>query len=188
MSTQTINNQVEMTNASFNELYSEFYFSVLNFVNSKVSGKREIAEEITQDTFMKVYQHLQSYDADKGKISTWIYSIAHNKVIDYYRKNKANCMVSVDGFIDSEGEPSFQFADTVETDSNVNSSETMSAVNRAMQKLNKNEKKIAELYFIDQMKYNEIAEQLNAPMGTVKGLINRVRSKLTAELSEHVKK
>ena len=171
------------TIASFNEIYVEFYSKVLNFVTSKVNGKREIAEEITQDTFLKVAEHLQDYDAEKGKINTWIYNIAKNKIIDHYRRNKSSYMVSVDGFVNDEGEPSFEFKDTQKADELVNSDETMSAIDRAMDVLNEKEMKIAELYFIDQMKYNEIAEQLNAPMGTVKANINRIRVKLQNKLS-----
>jgi RNA polymerase sigma-70 factor (ECF subfamily) len=170
--------------ANFNKLYSEFYFSILNFVTSKVNGKREIAEEITQDTFLKVAEHLQDYDSTRGKISTWIYNIAGNKVIDYYRRNKSSYMVSVDGFVNDEGEPSFEFKDTQKADELVNSDETMSAIDRAMDILNKKEMKIAELYFIDQMKYKEIAEQMELNLGTVKANINRIRVKLQNKLSK----
>lgn len=93
-------------------------------------------------------------------------------------------MVSVDGFVNDEGEPSFEFKDTQKADELVNSDETMSAIDRAMGILNKKEMKIAELYFIDQMKYKEIAAQMELNLGTVKANINRIRVKLQNKLSK----
>jgi len=166
----------------FNQIYKEHYNKVINFISAKIGNKREIAEEIAQDTFVKVNEHLQKYDVYKGKLTTWIYTIANNKVIDYYRGDKSNYMVAVDGFVNDEGEPTYQFKDTVNSDEAVNSEDTMSSVDHAMDVLNDKEKTIATMYFIDQMKYKEIAEQLNAPMGTVKGMVNRVRNKLQTQL------
>lgn len=169
--------------ANFNDIYAKEYNKILNFVSSKIGGRREVAEEITQDVFIKLNEHLDKYDVYKAKLTTWLYTIANNKVIDHYRSDKSSRMVAVDGFVNDNGEPTYQFEDTVNTDQSVNTEETMSSVERAMSILNDNEKKIAELYFIQQLKYNEIAEQLNTPMGTVKGLINRVRTKLQKQLT-----
>jgi hypothetical protein len=47
---------------SFSQIYSEHYNKVLNFVSSKIKGRREIAEEITQDVFIKVNEHIKNYD------------------------------------------------------------------------------------------------------------------------------
>lgn len=126
--------------ANFNQIYAKEYNKVLNFVSSKIGGRREIAEEITQDTFLKVNEHIQNYDVYKGKITTWLYTIAKNKVIDFYRTDKSRHMVGVDGFVNDEGESTFQFADTVNTDEAVNSEDTMSAVELAMSILNEREK------------------------------------------------
>jgi RNA polymerase sigma-70 factor (ECF subfamily) len=167
---------------SFNQIYSEHYNKVLNFISSKIKGRREIAEEITQDVFIKVNEHIKNYDVYKGAITTWIYTIANNKVIDFYRSDKSNYMVGVDGFVNDEGESIYEFKDTSNADESVNSEETMSSVERAMSNLNEKEKSIATLYFIKQMKYEEIAMELNIPMGTVKGLINRIRNKLQTQL------
>jgi RNA polymerase sigma-70 factor (ECF subfamily) len=176
------NNKTVNQVINFNEVYTRYYSSVLNFISAKINGKREIAEEITQDTFIKVYEHLNSYNSEKSVISTWIFNIALRKLIDHYRSDKSAQMVGVDGFVDENGEPTYQFKDTEKADNTVDSEEKLSAINRAMNVLNSNEKKIAELYFIKQMKYTEISEQLDAPMGTVKALINRVRSKLQYQL------
>jgi len=169
---------------SFNEIYTTYYNRVENFLTAKLNGKRHIAEELTQDTFIKVSQHLENYNSDRAKLSTWIYTIANNQLTDYFRKNKSNQVMSVDSFINENGEPSFQFTDSQEADVSVVSEEKMSAVKRAMNKLNTLEQRIADLYFMQEKQYIEIVEYLNIPMGTVKGVINRLRKKLQKELEQ----
>lgn len=168
----------------FNTIYAENYRKILGYVMSQINGKIEDAEEITQDVFIKVAEHLAKYDVYKAKVNTWIYTIAKNKIIDYYRKNKSGIVVNVDGYVNDEGESTFQFEDNVHTDNNIVDEDNLSAVERALSKLNVKEKEIATMFFIKEMKYTEIANVLDIPMGTVKGLLSRIRGKLQKELTK----
>jgi RNA polymerase sigma-70 factor (ECF subfamily) len=155
-----------------------------NFVLNKIH-KREISEEITQDIFIKVYEHLNNYDVDKASLKTWIYKISNNKVIDYWRslENRTKDLkTNISDFQDENGKEFFQIADNSDIETYTNGIEINEAVNIALSNLKPEYQKIAELCFIQGLKYNEISEMLNIPMGTVKGNINRIRTILQEQL------
>ena len=68
-------------------IYAEFSGKVLAYIRGKV-GDPDIAEDLCADVFVKVYEKLESYDASKGALSTWIYAITRNTLIDYYRTRR----------------------------------------------------------------------------------------------------
>ncbi|TGL82096.1 RNA polymerase sigma factor [Leptospira yasudae] len=64
------------------------YYNKLKFFFLKSGITNETAEELCQETFMKVYNHRERFDSSKGSESTWVYSIARNELIDYFRKSR----------------------------------------------------------------------------------------------------
>ena len=68
------------------KLYQEFYPKVLGYVRSKVSPSE--AEDVTADVFVKVYANLERFDEEKASLSTWIYTITHNTVIDHWKRQE----------------------------------------------------------------------------------------------------
>lgn len=65
-------------------LYRECYPKVKRYVAARVSHPQE-AEDLVSDIFLKVYQRLDTFDETKASVSTWVYAITRNAVIDYYR-------------------------------------------------------------------------------------------------------
>lgn len=72
---------------SFIELYNEYFDKIYNFIFFRVSHK-ETAEDLTSLTFIKVLENINSFKIDYGFFSSWIYKIARNNIIDYYRSKK----------------------------------------------------------------------------------------------------
>ncbi|MBQ0035780.1 MAG: sigma-70 family RNA polymerase sigma factor [Firmicutes bacterium] len=68
------------------KIYEEYYLKVRNYILSKINNFEE-AQDICSDIFLKVYDKLDSYDSTKSSISTWIFTITKNTLIDYYRTN-----------------------------------------------------------------------------------------------------
>ena len=68
-------------------LYHEYSGRVAAYIGSRVSS-REDAEDLCQEVFMKVYSSAESYDSSKAGVSTWIFTITRNTVIDYLRSKK----------------------------------------------------------------------------------------------------
>jgi len=164
-----------------NTVYTKYYKQVYLFVLNRVGNKTHIAEEITNDVFIK-FNNKITYDVYRAKILTLLYTMAKNAVIDYFRTAHADRFISVSQFCDTEtGKETFQIVDNSHSD-NVETSELSERINTAMSSLKPKYRQIAELFFMEQKKYNEIAEILCIPMGSVKGMINRVRAMLQESL------
>ena len=75
--------------SKFGELYDRYIDRIYKFIYLKTSD-REIAEDITSDVFMKAMNSLSSLEVDKKDLNfkSWLYTIANNKVIDFYRTKK----------------------------------------------------------------------------------------------------
>ena len=83
----------------FAELYNEFMPKVFQYIHYKVSDQ-QLTEDLTSTVFEKALGNFDKYSSDKGAFSTWIFSIARNTLIDYYRTNKVKQQVSLDEAIE----------------------------------------------------------------------------------------
>ena len=87
------------------KIYMEYNSKVLRYVRSKISDPQD-AEDVCASVFLKVQRGLSAYDDSRSSLSTWIYSIAHNAVIDFYRSSHKNVQLdeeiacTEDGFED----------------------------------------------------------------------------------------
>lgn len=68
-------------------IYADYYAKVQRYIAGKVGDPQE-AEDLTGDVFVKIYDRLDSFDETKASVSTWVYTIARNTVIDYYRTRR----------------------------------------------------------------------------------------------------
>lgn len=69
------------------KIYTEYFKKVTGYIRSHVENVQE-REDIASDVFLKIYANLDNYDENKASLSTWIYTITKNTVIDYYRSRK----------------------------------------------------------------------------------------------------
>lgn len=154
---------------AFDQIFSKYHKSIYYYIY-KMAFNAEVAEDITQDTFVKVYKHLNKVD-DHVKLSTWIYKIAYNTFIDFTRKNKVT----------------FELIDNVEYDNKAFESnqdnpeesymnkELKNKINRTMQKLNNRYKSVLILREYNNLSYKEVASILELSETAVKSLIHRAR-------------
>ncbi|MFA5300836.1 MAG: RNA polymerase sigma factor [Lutibacter sp.] len=171
---------------NFESVYNEYNKRIQNFINTKVKNS-DAAQELCADVFIKVNDNLVYYMGEIAGLSTWIYSIAKNTIIDYYRVDKSSHYTNVSNFADAEtGKETFQFvaSESYETESVLDCADKSEKISKAFENLKPNYKKIALLYFIEDKQYNEIAEVCNIPLGTVKGMISRCREMLQNELKD----
>jgi len=163
------------------EIYKKHYAEVFRYISTKVK-RIEDAEEIAQDVFIRCNKHLAVYDVSKAKLTTWLYTIANNMIIDNYRKTDENT-INVSRFADAEsGKEVYQFIGDNEADSNVHNGELMTAINHAMSKLKPKQREVAIMYFKDNQQYTEIAKVLEIPLNSVKATIFRIREALQSSL------
>lgn len=84
-----------MTDDFKSQLYNEYFDKVYRLIMGKILNSEQ-AEDIAQDVFVKVFQNLDSFDESKASISTWIFRIANNTLIDYYRTRKVHAELPED--------------------------------------------------------------------------------------------
>ena len=127
--------------------------------------------DILQDIFIKVYQNLNDYDSSLS-FSSWIYRIAHNQVIDTYRKNKARPQgnyVEVDDSVLENFINDFDFINDIDLNY------LKKGIDKTLNNLDNKYKEILILRFFEEKDYKEISDILKKPMGTVATLLNRAK-------------
>jgi len=139
------------------------YFHILKIVNNK-----ETARDLTNETFVKAYLNLNMYN-DKCKFSTWLYRIATNTAIDYLRK----CKVQPD--LQHQHEDHNQIVDDATTDDNIIKMQNYVTLKDAVNKLKPIYRNVIQKRYFEDMSYEEIANKLNMPIGTVKAYIHRAK-------------
>ena len=161
--------------AYFLDTYGQPVFSlIVRMVNSE-----EDAEELTQDTFMKAFEHLSSFNG-KSSFSTWIYRIAYNtalsflrkKIGRYYRKKNVEQTVIDDNQWN-------RISDTQIDDAlNNESEEQIEKLQQALIKLTAEERALVTLFYEEEHSIQELAQILNLNEGNIKVKLHRLRKKL----------
>lgn len=138
----------------------------------------ESIEDIVQDVFLKVYINLNSYDPDKS-FSSWIYRIAHNETINYWRKNKRkNEMV-----VSLENESALgNLHDGRDVEAEVFGKLNGGLALKALEGINEKYRDAIVMNHLEEASYREISEKLDVPIGTVGTLISRGRKMLREHL------
>lgn len=183
MATMTKQQAIDLAiNGNISGVFNMFYNQVKFHINKKVNDVM-IAEDLANDTFLKVQRFIDKYDS-KYQFTTWLYNIADHRVIDYWRTKNAKFgkNVNVDGYVDEEGNELFQFQADNDVKDSIESKQSMEMIINTINGLKPKYQRIAELYFIKEMKYNEIAEKCDMPLGTVKGMVFRCREMLQEQL------
>ena len=181
-----MNNNSESNVLNITNIYNSYYNVIYNQIKCKLNNNYARAEELTNDVFIKANEHLNNYDASKGKVLNWLHTIASNKITDYWRslenRNKIN-VSQIDSFVDENGKEFFQIADnSSETDNYTIGIEINTSVSDAMNSLKPQYKRVAELRFIEGREYTEIAEIMGVSMNNVKVLVMRCKEMLQNKL------
>lgn len=167
---------------SFEKIYNENYEKFFRYFLSKIRNYED-SEELVNTMFIKVSKHLANFDSSKSSVTTWLYTIANNLIIDYWRSNKNKyTTISISSYLNEDGDEIIQLENINPDSNNIENVELKKLIEQAFNKLKPNYRKFAQLFFIEQKKYEEIADILQVPIGTVKGMINRCREQLMNEL------
>ena len=168
-----------MNELKFNQVFADHKEVVLQFVQKIVYPKIEVADEITDDVFLKVYHNLNNFDENKSSLRTWIYNIAKHTVSDYFRSIKLENKSKVN-FLDYKHytDLMYNLNSDSSTDDEMIYSDTMLHLMKAIKKMDATLQTIADLRFFKGLKYSQIAIQLNIPINTVKTDIKRIKEYL----------
>jgi len=161
------------------ELVNRYRDRLINFV-FQFLGDREQAEDVVQDTMLKLYIK-KHYYREIAKFSTWIYTIARNLANTELRKRKRRKTTLLSHITRDEREyelPAIQ----PETGQEVQTEFAEKQIQAAIQDLPEHFKTVIILRDIQELSYDDISSIVGVPLGTVKSRINRARLQLQAEL------
>jgi RNA polymerase sigma-70 factor, ECF subfamily len=138
----------------------------------RLTGDRESAEDIAQEAFIKAYERLSEFDSSKSRFSTWLYKIATNKAIDYLRANKRRVPAEDIEALADAAAPDYA------------AEEQNRLVRDAVAKLQPpTHRQVVEAYYWHGKSYQEIADELNTPINTVRTWLRRAKEQLRSDLS-----
>lgn len=169
-----IHNFIGGNDDAFRQLVEKYQGPLLNYLY-RFTGKYEVAEEIVQDTFLVVFQKIDSFKKNSS-FRAWLYAIATNHASNYLRKHAPICNNEVLNITTN-----FQFDPSEKTIEK----ERALAVQQALKTLPEKQRAIFILRFYQQFTYEEIADILKCPVGTVKSRICYTLQKLKGILSSH---
>ncbi len=169
---------------AFNELMARHRDPVYFMLNEKVNGDKELAKELTIEAFGKAFNKLHSY-TPKFAFSTWLYTIAKNNLIDYLRKKKLQT-ISLNNMFDSD-EENVQVlqipANVLNPEAELEKKQRIKILRKIVEQLNPNYRVLVKLRYFKEYTYDEIAQELKIPIGTVKAQLHRSREQLFKILS-----
>jgi RNA polymerase sigma-70 factor (ECF subfamily) len=145
----------------------------------------EDQQDVLQDIFIKAYRNLNGFDTNLS-FSSWIYRIAHNEAISWYRK----ISVRPEGHLIAESEDVLTLVTSKEPDAEVTFDQGINAemLNKALHAIDEKYRTVLVLRYFEHKEYEEISDILQIPVGSVGTLLHRGKKQLAAELdATHVR-
>ncbi len=158
----------------FYYLMKRYEIKLLRYIKRLTTVSQEEAKDIIQEIFIKVYRNLNGFNP-KLKFSSWIYRIAHNEIINQYRKTKL-CSSIIPLNIEDEANLIDAINDSIEIDGAYENLETAERVRKALSELPDKYREILVLRYLEDKSYEEISDILRKPPGTVATQINRAKA------------
>lgn len=164
---------------AFGKLVNRYLPLVYNTLY-RMTQNHELSEEMAQEAFLKAYNHLDSFDLERGNFKPWILRIATNATISELRKQSKVVSLNALEEAGNWGEADHQTEEDIETalERRLSSQEAM----QALQKLDVKYRQVLILRYQNELSYEEIAQALNIPINTVRTWIKRGLEKLKTQV------
>ena len=161
---------------AFGQLYLLYLDSIYRYIFFRVNQDRAIAEDVTQTVFFKAWQGIDTFTKEQGNFRAWLYRIAHNCVIDYYKISKPT------GRFDET------LADSKTTEileERLDTENTLEKVKHAMNVLTDEQKTVIILKFVDGLSNEEISKVLKKNEDAIRALQYRGLERLRKMFNNH---
>lgn len=175
-----ISHAVAGDSAAFSELMT-LHERRMYAVALRICANREDAQDCLQDAMLRIYRSLGSFKG-QSSFSTWVYRITMNTCLDELRRRKSRNATSLDNLLDNGWSPS---DDDNAPEKHALASEQRRVIDRAIAELPEDMRSAVVLRDVQGFSYDEIAEMLEANIGTIKSRISRGREKLRLILREN---
>ncbi|MBI2074904.1 MAG: sigma-70 family RNA polymerase sigma factor [Candidatus Levybacteria bacterium] len=160
---------------AFGHIYKHFLKKIYRYIYFSVHSK-EVAEDLTQTTFLKAWRSLATFSPSGGTLQAYLFAIARNAIIDYYRRKKEVLGKELGEHISEStwANPEELFA----------KDETASSVWQAIKRLEEIEKNVIIMRYFEELDYAEIARIISKQEGAVRVMIYRILKKLKIFLED----
>lgn len=163
---------------AFSEIVHRYEAPMRRYVRHLGCTDGDDADDVLQEIFIKIFVNLNDYDSDL-KFSSWIYRIAHNETVSFFRKKNIRPSVlkveDIEEFFDNLADDT----DFVELAKRRNDAQIIQEI---IESIDKKYKEVLVLRFLEEKSYTEISDILKIPEGTVATLINRGKKELKIAL------
>lgn len=156
------------------ELYDRYGRLVYSLI-LRVVHDSGIAEDLVQETFLRVWNRVQGFDAEKGAIAPWLLAVARNRAIDYLRSAGGRERNAMEFATDHP-------ALYTDMEQDILTSDQARVVKAAMEKLSPEQRQVIELAYFEGLSQTEMAERMNQPLGTVKTWVRTALKNLRDDL------
>jgi len=158
------------------EKHKDMVFTIAN----KITRRREDAEEIAQDAFMKAFQHLKEFKK-QSKFSTWLYRITYNTAISRIRKKSLEMTTLEESMIEQIPE-----TDVQQDMEGLDEKEKQELINIALEQLNEIDYLLITMFYLKEKSIDDIAEITGLSKSNVKVKLHRIRKKMYQELYQRL--
>jgi RNA polymerase sigma-70 factor (ECF subfamily) len=138
-----------------------------------------VAEDLVQETFLRVWNRAQGFDAGRGALGPWLLAVARNRAIDYVRSASGKMAKGALELEHAERPALF-----INFEADVLSQDQARRVRAALEKLNENQRHVIELAYFEGLSQSEMAERMGQPLGTVKTWVRTALKNLREDLGE----
>ena len=163
----------------FGFLMERYQGPLFHYIRRLTQLGHDDVQDLLQEVFIKIYQKLNEYD-EVLKFSSWAYRIAHNHIIDYFRK--ANARPQSNSLEDYEWEKLISASTGIERD--IMNKDCVKKIKKCMDELPMKYREVLILRFMEEKEYEEIMDILKKPKGSVATLISRGREMLVKNMKQ----
>lgn len=181
-----VESAIKGNQAAYADLMSRYRDSVY-FMMHKMVKNVDDAEDLTIEAFGKAFSRLDQYSPNFA-FSTWLFKIASNNCIDFIRKKRIYVTSMDTGFVSEDGDVIYHDAkaDVLDPEQTIVHDQKVKHMRLLVSKLKPRYRELVEKRYFEELSYEEIAEELNLPLGTVKAQLFRARDFL-ANMMEKTK-
>ena len=165
---------------AFAEIMDRYRDAIFHSINKMVFSSDD-AEDLTIETFTKAFQRLDQYSPAYA-FSTWLFKIASNHTIDFIRKKRLKALSLDQGFANEDGD-TMEFHvkdDALDPMETLQRKERIELMRAVVETMKPRYRRLVELRYFEERSYEEIAEELDLPLGTVKAQLFRARDILAS--------
>jgi RNA polymerase sigma-70 factor (ECF subfamily) len=159
----------------FSRLYEKYKNRVFGFL-VKMTGEREVAEDLLQETFLAAYRNAFQFDRSRSFLS-WLFGIAHKRTIDYFRHARVE--------VDHQGDAADSVGSRIESaDARLTNESIRKVINEAVEQLDPLQREVFMLREVGDVPFKDIAEMMNCPINTALGRMRLALKNIRKDLQK----